>query len=212
MTTMGKERGSNIAWIKSARELKTSLNIQVKKLEASSSKVKTQHFVVSDSGNENTTMTACEESRLRLLHFKILHNIYLTNILLCKMKIKASDKCKYCKAHDFIEHFFFHFKSLEGFWKCVEQYIFLKQQKIIIDEKVALFGVLGCDLYESKGTTENKINLGLLLAKLCISEVKYGISPSPMAVFETEIIFQLINTPLYFSICSMFYFCYIRIS
>ena len=36
----------------------------------------------------------------------------------------------------------------------MEQYIFLKtERKIIIDEKVALYGVLGCDLYKSNGTT-----------------------------------------------------------
>ena len=134
-----------------------------------------------------TAMTASKESRLRLLHFKILHNIYPTNILLSKMKIKTSDKCEYCKTHDFIEHFFFHCKRLDGFWKCVEQYIFLKtERKIIIDEKVALFGVLGCDLHESKGTTANNINMVLLVAKMCISKVKYGIARSPMVVFETE--------------------------
>ena len=60
------------------------------------------------------------------------------------------------------------------------------ERKIIIDEKVALFGVLGCDLYESKGTTANNINMVLLVAKMCISKVKYGIARSPMAVFETE--------------------------
>ena len=65
-------------------------------------------------------MTASKESRLRLLYFKILNNIYPTNILLSKMKIKTSDKCEYCKTHDLIEHFFFHCKRLEGFWKCVE--------------------------------------------------------------------------------------------
>ena len=46
------------------------------------------------------------------------------------------------------------------------------EQKVIIDEKVALFGVLGCDLYESKGTTANDINVVLLVAKMCISKVK----------------------------------------
>ena len=54
------------------------------------------------------------------------------------------------------------------------------------DEKVALFGVLGCDLYESKGTIVNNINMVLLVAKMCISKVKYGIARSPMVVFETE--------------------------
>ena len=45
--------------MKSARQLKTSLNIQIKKLEASSSTVKTQQFVVSDFGKENTTLIIC---------------------------------------------------------------------------------------------------------------------------------------------------------
>ena len=49
---------------------------------------------------------------------------------------------------------------------------FLKQQNIIKDETVALFGVLGCDLYESKGATVNNINMVLLVAKMCISKVK----------------------------------------
>ena len=34
---------------------------------------------------------ACKETRLRLLHFKVLHNIYPTDILLRKMKIKNTD-------------------------------------------------------------------------------------------------------------------------
>ena len=72
-------------------------------------------------------MTASKESRLRLLLCKILYNIYPANILLSKMKIKRNDKCEY----DFNEHFFFHCKKLEGFWKCVEQYFFLKTERKI---------------------------------------------------------------------------------
>ena len=33
-------------------------------------------------------ITACKETRLRLSHFKILHNIYPTNILLRKIENK----------------------------------------------------------------------------------------------------------------------------
>ena len=47
-------------------------------------------------------ITASKESRLRLLHFKVLHNIYPTNILLYKMKIKTTNKCEYCNTFDFI--------------------------------------------------------------------------------------------------------------
>ena len=35
-------------------------------------------------------ITVSKESRLRLIHFKILHNIYPTNILSYKMKINAN--------------------------------------------------------------------------------------------------------------------------
>ena len=60
---------------------------------------------------------------------------------------------------------------------CGSVLFFLKtEQKVIIDEKVALFGVLGCDLYESKGTTANDINVVLLVAKMCISKVKKPIA------------------------------------
>ena len=39
---------------------------------------------------------ATKETRLRVLHWKIRHNIYPTNILLCKMKEKENNKCTYC--------------------------------------------------------------------------------------------------------------------
>ena len=37
-----------------------------------------------------------------------------------------------------------------------------------------------------KEITANNINMVLLVAKMCISKVKYGIARSPMVVFETE--------------------------
>ena len=37
-----------------------------------------------------------KETRLRVLHWKIISNIYPTNILLKKMKIKNNDTCDWC--------------------------------------------------------------------------------------------------------------------
>ena len=37
-----------------------------------------------------------KETRLRVLQWKILHNIYPTNILLCKMKVRDDQMCSYC--------------------------------------------------------------------------------------------------------------------
>ena len=44
---------------------------------------------------------ATKESRLRILHFKLLHNIYPTNITLFRMGVKESDKCETCDVKDF---------------------------------------------------------------------------------------------------------------
>ena len=49
-----------------------------------------------------------KETRLRVLQWKILHNIYPTNILLCKMKVRDDQMCSYCNdVVDYTEHFFF---------------------------------------------------------------------------------------------------------
>ena len=49
-----------------------------------------------------------KETRLRDLQWKLLHNIYPTNILLCKMKVRDDQMCSYCyDVVDYIQHFFF---------------------------------------------------------------------------------------------------------
>ena len=116
---------------------------------------------------------ACKETRLRLLHFKILHNIYPTNILLRKMKIKNTDMCEFCNTHDFIEHFFFHCKRLENFWKEIEQYIMVMTgTKIMINERNALFGILATEHHNLRDRTINNINMILLVAKMCIGDCR----------------------------------------
>jgi hypothetical protein len=73
-----------------------------------------------------------KETRLRELHWKILHNIYPTNILLQKMKIKQTDLCEYCKTNvDYTEHFFFECDHLKPFWKVTELYLLQKLDKSI---------------------------------------------------------------------------------
>ena len=73
--------------------------------------------------NWSVAYKSTQETRLRLLHWKILHNIYPTNILLCKMKVKENSKCSYCNDVDFIEHFFFDCPIVYDFWKFIEQFI-----------------------------------------------------------------------------------------
>ena len=50
--------------------------------------------------------TVTKEIRLQVLQWKIIHNIYPTQILLCKIGKSANSNCKYCNEKDFLEHFF----------------------------------------------------------------------------------------------------------
>ena len=51
-----------------------------------------------------------KEARLVSLNWKILSNIYPTNILLSKMGKAPDNNCQICDTPDFLEHFFFYCK------------------------------------------------------------------------------------------------------
>ena len=52
-----------------------------------------------------------KETKLKSLGWKILHNIFPTNINLSKMGYANTENCKYCNLLDTIEHFFYHCKE-----------------------------------------------------------------------------------------------------
>ena len=59
-----------------------------------------------------------KETRLRVLQWKLVHNIYPTNIMLFKMKKRDNQNCSYCSEEiDYIEHFFFECPPVKLFWK-----------------------------------------------------------------------------------------------
>ena len=118
---------------------------------------------------------ATKESRLRLLHFKILHNIYPTNILLHKMKVKASPLCQVCQVPDFIEHFFVDCVQICWFWEFISSFIKSNTNKHInISRKNILLGITYLENKELNQREVNFINFTILLGKLCISKFKYG--------------------------------------
>ena len=60
--------------------------------------------------NENTwnNIFACtKEVKLQEIQWKIVHNIFPTNILLTRMGKEKSEKCEVCDEIDFVEHMFF---------------------------------------------------------------------------------------------------------
>ena len=130
--------------------------------------------------------TECtKEARLRLLHFKFIHNIYPTNILLKKMGLTASETCLWCPETDFIEHASYKCTKLQNFWKNVKQLILTAHNwQLELDEKVALFGVTKTQVKDTE--VRKKINYIILIAKLAISKYKYGKYKSLEMIFETE--------------------------
>ena len=82
-----------------------------------------------DADYWNIPYKCTKESRLKILQWKILHNIYPTNILLYKMKIAGSIQCKYCNEVDFTEHFFAQCKLVRPIWQEIENMIAVRTDK-----------------------------------------------------------------------------------
>ena len=134
---------------------------------------------------------ATKETRLRMLHFKILHNIYPSNILLHKMGIKPSDSCEFCAEKDVLEHLFIHCERISGFWKNVFQIIFqLTNFKFPITDEHILFGI-GYNIKDANKYIIKKANHIILIAKLCISKHRYGNINNINVIFETELGYRL---------------------
>ena len=134
-----------------------------------------------DKDNWKKARQCTKETRLRVLQWKILHNIYPTNIMLCKMKIKDSQNCSYCRNEiDYIEHFFIHCPVVKAFWKEVSQYILTE-----FDVQIYLADInvlLGVWLPGIDSLTVNRINHIVLVAKMCISIYKKTESKIPLFV------------------------------
>lgn len=120
-----------------------------------------------------------QETRLRVLQWKILHNIYATNIMLHKMKIKENRNCSYCSDEtDYIEHFFYACRVVRPFWTLISQYILTEYDvQIIFGEISVLFGI---GIPGINRLTLRKINHIVLIAKMCISIFKKTESKVPI--------------------------------
>lgn len=142
-----------------------------------------------DERHWKATFSAAKETRLRVLQWKVLHNIP-TNILLNKMGIASSNKCSACNANepDYIEHFFFSCEKVKPIWKSVEDEIYSRTQKqITITEATALLG------YHENGLSPRDKNISnhlIRLAKMCISKFRYGDPTNILIIFEKELLLR----------------------
>ena len=109
-----------------------------------------------------------KETRLRVLQWKILHNIYPTTILLCKINVRDDQMCSYCNdVVDYIQHFLFDCPTIGNFWNYIEQYILItfeiQTHLTVVD---VLFGVKqhNCGKVKTK-----RLNHVILIAKMSVS-------------------------------------------
>ena len=128
-----------------------------------------------------------KESRLRLLHFKICHNIYPTNILLNRMRITSSELCTFCKVPDYIEHFFIQCQKLDGFWEKIFQTInsYSTVRFTMSIEKI-LFGITKMEEPNANVKELKMANNIILIGKMSISKMKYGLLKNIHLIFERE--------------------------
>ena len=131
-----------------------------------------------------------QETKLRLLHFKIVHNIYPCNVLLHKMKIKPTNACDHCGEVDYIDHMFFTCTRLKDYWQYIE-YILeeIMEDNISLDITSALFGLLiktaNCNRQKLKHA-----NHILLLAKFCIIKSMYNNTESLIYIFDYQLLLR----------------------
>ena len=126
-----------------------------------------------------------KEPKLMTLCWKIVHNIYPTNILLFKMKISFSADCKHCQNRDFIEHFFVHCKKVSKLWTEISKDICAYTgEKVTLDEEKILLGIP--QIYGINKVSMDKINLAIAVGKLTISKFKYGKPRNLLEIYENE--------------------------
>ena len=126
------------------------------------------------------------ETRLKALNYKLLHNIYPSNILLHKMKITNTDNCPWCNNEtDFIEHMFFKCLTVKPLWAEIEKVIFTKlNHSLELTEEHIILG-----LTHINGITKMKteqINLIISIGRLAISKFRYGPKRALLEIFHTD--------------------------
>ena len=114
-----------------------------------------------------------KETKLIEIQYKILHNIFPTNILLNRIGIKHSEKCDFCNEKDYVEHCFYKCNRLKPFWDKISTIINTKiNMKITLSEKNILLGIEQ-DHHNLNMEEIKFINSIILIGKLAIIKNKF---------------------------------------
>ena len=126
---------------------------------------------------------------MKVLLFKIFHNILPTRILLKKYNIVNDDKCT-CGQLDYIEHSLVSCPMLKDFWQTVNQTIVQILNRNLTPKlavKNKLFGVAPKNDYQLSKPQTDVINNILIIAKFAIIKARAQNSNNFILYFEEEL-------------------------
>ena len=135
----------------------------------------------------NNLFKNIKETKLLEMQWKILHNIYPTNVILKKIGIKQTEKCDFCNEIDYVEHTFFNCNRLKMFWEAISSLINKKlNKKIYLSEKSVLLGIEQ-EHHNLRKEELKFINLIILIGKLSIIKSKFYQMINLNTLFEKEV-------------------------
>ena len=131
------------------------------------------------------------EVKLRVLQWKILHEIYPTGSLRFKMNLRDSENCVFCGAIDTLTHFFFECPISRDVWEDASKYASCKIGCIIkIEEKHAMLGFLHDNHFCL--SDRKYLNLLVLISKHTISKFKFEPIGKIKILFERELTLRML--------------------
>ena len=126
-----------------------------------------------------------KETKLRALAWKVMHNIFPTNILLYKMKLSPSQNCQTCGEIDFVEHFFYNCVKVKPLWKEICKDINVTLGVLVtIKESDVLLGLEKSNRFSA--AVHRAINYRIAIGRMVISKFRYGKARNIFEIYETE--------------------------
>ena len=115
------------------------------------------------------------------MQVRIVHRTIGTNVILKEMSIMDNRNCSFCEDEkDSIDHMFWKYKHIKEFWKSLEGFIGVKNEKasnLTLTEKIVLFGIY--DYFKSDAT----IDFIILLTKQYICRCRFNKCKPILSIF-----------------------------